>query len=344
MAQAALIAKAGVYSDTTVLDGDQGLWRMMGAKEFHEDRVLADIGTEWLIMEMQLKPYSACRWNHAAIDALYALAPQFSPSDVKQIDVYTFRSAVNACSKTDPNNTFELSFSIPHCFGMLLKDQSLVLLAEESVRDQDVLALSRLVKIHLDDKLEALFAKGKLPSRVVVTLKNGKTLEKEVLTMKGEPENRIPAEEHAEKVRALIDSSPHETVKEYANGLLGTGKSSPAASADSKMRYFLFSAKPSAEAWRFMKDNPGDRRASTEGAMKQIGAEMLAYYWGLTTGRNYIIAAVPDGQTAQAMLVQRLSTDLVREYEAIELIPSSELPAAFARLKELEAADDSLSE
>ena len=78
--------------------------------------------------------------------------------------------------------------------------------------------------------------------------------------------------------------------------------------------------------------------------MKQIGAEMLAYYWGLTTGRNYIIAAVPDGQTAQAMLVQRLSTDLVREYEAIELIPSSELPAAFARLKELEAADNSLSE
>lgn len=64
---------------------------MMGAKEFHEDRVLADIGTDWLIMEMQLKPYSACRWNHAAIDALGALAPEFKRSEVKQIDVYTFK-------------------------------------------------------------------------------------------------------------------------------------------------------------------------------------------------------------------------------------------------------------
>jgi 2-methylcitrate dehydratase PrpD len=342
MVQAALTAKAGVYSDTTVLDGDQGLWRMMGAKEFHEDRVLADIGTDWLIMEMQLKPYSACRWNHAAIDALYELVPQFSPSDVKQINVYTFQSAVNACSKTDPNNTFEVSFSIPHCFGMLLKDQSLIMLAEESVRDQDVLTLSRLVKVQLDDKMESLFATGKLPARVVVTLKNGKTLEKKVLTMKGEPENPMPAEEHAAKVKTLIDSSPHQNVKDYANVLLTTGTSSSAASADSKMRYFLFSAKPSPEAWQFMKKNPGDRRAATEGAMKKIGCRMLGYYGGVTTGKNYIIAAVPDGRTAQAMLIQRLSSGLVLEYDAIELVESSEMPAVFQRLEELDAADDSL--
>lgn len=128
---------------------------------------------------------------------------------MKQIDVHTFQSAVNACSKTDPNDTFELSFSIPHCFGMLLKGQSLVLLDEKSVRDKDVLALSRLVKIHLDDKMEALFAKGKLPARVVVTLKSGEKLEKEVITMKGEPSNLMSADEHGAKLKALIDSSPH---------------------------------------------------------------------------------------------------------------------------------------
>lgn len=108
------------------------------------------------------------------------------------------------------------------------------------------------------------------------------------------------------------------------------------------MRIFLFSAKPSPAAWRFMKENAGDRRAATEGAMEKIGAKMLGYYWGLTTGKNYIIAAVPDGRTAQAMLIQRLSTDLVLEYDAIELVESSEMPAVFDRLKEIEAADDSV--
>jgi uncharacterized protein with GYD domain len=108
------------------------------------------------------------------------------------------------------------------------------------------------------------------------------------------------------------------------------------------MRIFLFSAKPSPEAWQFMKENPGDRRAATEGAMEKIGGKMLGYYWGLTTGKNYIIAAVPDGRTAQAMLIQRLSSGLVLQYEAIELVESSEMPAVFERLQELDAADDSL--
>lgn len=109
-----------------------------------------------------------------------------------------------------------------------------------------------------------------------------------------------------------------------------------------EMRIFMFSAKPSPAAWEFMKENPGDRRVATEAAMEKIGAEMLGYYWGLTNGRNYIIAAVPDGRTAQAMLIQRLSSELVLEYEAIELVESSEMPAVFERLKEIEAADDTV--
>ena len=109
-----------------------------------------------------------------------------------------------------------------------------------------------------------------------------------------------------------------------------------------EMRIFLFSAKPSPEAWQYMKENPADRRAATEGAMDQIGAKMLGYYWGLTNGKNYILAAVPDGRTAQAMLIQRLSSGLVLEYDAIELVESSEMPAVLERVKELDAADSSV--
>jgi hypothetical protein len=42
------------------------------------------------------------------------------------------------------------------------------------------------------------------------------------------------------------------------------------------------------------------------------------------------------------MLIQRLSTDLVLGYEAIELVRSSDMAAMFERLKEIEAADHSL--
>ena len=121
-------------------------------------------------------------------------------------------------------------------------------------------------------------------------------------------------------------------------------QAAPVASGQQKpaMRYFLLSSRPNHKAWQVMKKNPGDRQAATAGAMKKIGCEMLGYYWGLGNGRNYIIVAVPDNNTIQAMLVQRLSSGLLHEYEAIELVRSSDMVAMFERLTELDAADDSL--
>ncbi|TWU12122.1 GYD domain protein [Symmachiella macrocystis] len=104
------------------------------------------------------------------------------------------------------------------------------------------------------------------------------------------------------------------TIALLAIGLLaeiGNTQDTPLNEPPKPMRIFLFSAKPSPAAWQFMKKNPGDRRAATVDAIKNIGGKMLGYYWGLTTGKNYIIVAVPDGRTAQAMLIQRLSSGLV---------------------------------
>ncbi len=120
-----------------------------------------------------------------------------------------------------------------------------------------------------------------------------------------------------------------------ANRLLG-GQQKP------NMRYFLFSSRPNAKAWTMMKNNPGDRQAATATAMKRIGCEMLGYYWGLTNGRNYIIVTAPDNKTVQALIVQRLASGMLHEYEAIELVRSSDMVAMFERLKEIEAADNTL--
>ncbi len=108
------------------------------------------------------------------------------------------------------------------------------------------------------------------------------------------------------------------------------------------MRIFLFSAKPSAKGWQLMKENPADRQTATAKAMERIGGRMLGYYFGLTDGRNYILAELPDGETAQALVVQRLASDLVVEYQAIELVDSANMPSMFKRLRELEAVDDSV--
>ena len=111
---------------------------------------------------------------------------------------------------------------------------------------------------------------------------------------------------------------------------------------EAKLRYFMFSSQPNADAWKFLIENPGDRQAAVSSAVEKIGGKMLGYYWSVHDARNYIILALPDSETVMAMLIQRLSSGLLDEYTATELLLSSQMPGVLNRLKELNAADDSM--
>ncbi len=183
MVLAVLTAKNGVYADPAVLDGDQGLWRMMGSKAFHEEKLLEEIGSRWDILEMQFKPYASCRWSHAAVDGFYQLMPEFEQDQVSKVDVYTFKAAYDAVSGRNPTDMFSLQFSVPHVFGMAMLGESLIYIEESSITNEEVIAFSEKVEVHFDQEYEDLFKTGKLPAKVVVTLSDGQVLEREVLEM-----------------------------------------------------------------------------------------------------------------------------------------------------------------
>ena len=167
-----------------------------------------------------VKPYASCRWSHAAVDGLYQLMPKFKSEQITKIDVYAFKFGATAVSGKHPTNMFEMQFSVPHVFAMALLNESLFYMQESSMTNTDVIALSEKVNVHFDQKYEDLFKTDKLPANVVVELKDGKQLEAEVLIMKGEPENPMSRKEHDNKVKVLIDSSPHANVKKYARQFL----------------------------------------------------------------------------------------------------------------------------
>ena len=123
---------------------------------------------------------------------------------------------------------------------------------------------------------------------------------------------------------------------------LSTIGTANASEQDESLRYFMFSSRPNADAWKFMIENPGDRQAAVSRAVEKIGGKMIGYYWSMHDARNYIIMALPGSETVMAMLIQRLSSGLLHEYEATELLLSSQMPGVFERLNELNDADDSM--
>lgn len=55
--------------------------------------------------------------------------------------------------------------------------------------------------------------------------------------------------------------------------------------------------------------------------------------------RNYIIVAVPNNKTLQAVLVSRLTSGLLLEYVETEFVCAAEMVAVFGRLKENESME-----
>ena len=102
----------------------------------------------------------------------------------------------------------------------------------------------------------------------------------------------------------------------------------------------MFIGEPNAAAWKYMMDNPADRKAEVEGAFRTLGGEVLSYYFGLGDGKNYITVTIPDdNELIQAIYLMRLPSGLLRSYEVVELMPSDQMADALKRSKQLLEGD-----
>ena len=113
--------------------------------------------------------------------------------------------------------------------------------------------------------------------------------------------------------------------------------------AESAQRHFMFIGEPNAAAWKYMMDNPEDRKKQVEGAFKALGGKVVSYYFGLGDGKNYITVTIPDdNELIQAIYLMRLPSGMLNSYEVVELMPSEQMSAALKKAKTLIDADTSV--
>lgn len=101
-------------------------------------------------------------------------------------------------------------------------------------------------------------------------------------------------------------------------------------------RTFMFIGEPNASAWKYLMENPQDRKEAVSKATEKIGGKILSYYFGLGDGKNYITIELPnDNELIQGMYLMRLPSGLLNSYEMIELMTSAQMSNALKKSKEL---------
>ncbi len=205
---AALLAQHGVLGSADILEGERGLLRLVGADLPAEGT--ADLGRRWRIGECYMKPYPACRYLHASIEAALQLHAQgVDPAEVEGVTVTTnSSSAARTCY--DIRSHVNAIFSHPYQVAVALVEGKADLPTAWAAKLQDpwIAALLPRVRVRSTPAYDELHRHRSLdqppwPAEVEVVLRDGRRLAARVKSPRGDPGAALTAEEVEEKFATL---------------------------------------------------------------------------------------------------------------------------------------------
>lgn len=201
---AAFIGKARFKCPIDALGGKRGFLKVM--TDAPKLQYITDFTDgKYMIESIYRKPYAACRHCHPSIEAALTLRERegFSVDDVEEINITTYKLAVEGHNHTQIEGNNSAKMSIPYslavalCTGKAGIDEY----TDERVKDVSVLRMAEKVRVSANDELSALCPQKRV---AIVTIKTGTgEFAERVEYPKGEPENPLTSAEMEEKFRGL---------------------------------------------------------------------------------------------------------------------------------------------
>jgi 2-methylcitrate dehydratase PrpD len=210
------LAKCGFTGATRILEGERGFFRAM-SDHFDSTRITDGLGTKWKISENCFKLYSCCGHTHSAIDTALDLRSQLGwtsrevAEKVTQIEIDTYGPGFEIVKELNPRTPFRGKFSLAYVVAAAFLEGWVGLeqfaperFSAEGVVDRDIAALLPRMRIAVSDDLTARYP-GAWPSRIRLTLKDGKVLSGGSDFPRGNPENPVSTARLEDKFRTLVE-------------------------------------------------------------------------------------------------------------------------------------------
>jgi 2-methylcitrate dehydratase PrpD len=188
---AATLARENFVGAADPIEGKHGFLNAY-APSPNPQRVLQNLGTDWELMQMGVKPYPSCRWGHAGIDAAISLRAEhaFRPEQITSVTLGLSRAGMlligaPAAKKANPENIVDAQFSGPFVIASALMAGAMEWDSYKRLGDPALRSLMSKISCENDPEIEAEFPANMSGKLTVVA--GGQTYTKTVIVPKGEP-------------------------------------------------------------------------------------------------------------------------------------------------------------
>jgi 2-methylcitrate dehydratase PrpD len=222
---AATLAREGYRGASEAVEGK---WAFLHAYAPAADaaRVVSELGRRWETLRIAVKPYPSCRYGHAALDGILALAREHGirGEDVEEVSVGLPEPGWKLIgdpepAKQSPKSVVDGQFSMAFCAAVALRTGGFVWDDyARHLQDAETLALCRKVRARVDPRVQANFP-AEMSAAVSIRTKRV-THETYVAVAKGEPANFLGAAELRAKFDGLTAPYLAERRREELAGAL----------------------------------------------------------------------------------------------------------------------------
>lgn len=208
---AATMAREGYRGAALAIEGGNGFLNSYAPRPVAAEAVRG-LGEEWETMEIAIKPYPACRFAHAVMDAAVELRARhgFSLDEIAAVECGLSRKAIDLVGvpierKRQAATTVEGQFSAPFLVAVALAEGGMGWDSyDRQLGSAAIGAGMEKVSVRHDPEVEALFP-DRFGGSLAIRLANGTTLRHFVPSPKGEPDNFVTAGEIGRKFADLVE-------------------------------------------------------------------------------------------------------------------------------------------
>ena len=199
-----MLLKAGFTGEQ---DGIKSIFDGVASNKFDDKSAFELLGERFEVSRNYFKLHACCRYNHAALDALWKIIEQHSEvksiNEIKKIEVQSYNLAAEL-SDQNPRNVLACKFSIPFAISTTLVnlDSGVLSFTEIMRTNKNIQNLCQKVTI-VEDKTMTEKTPDLRPADVRVLMENGSTFKAKVTTNRGDWQDPYSEEELKQKFISL---------------------------------------------------------------------------------------------------------------------------------------------